>query len=67
MSQTTLNLTVPEPLYKQLEVQAQAIARSVNELVVSTLTRHFWPPAYEQDIPPALQAERESNGESIRK
>ena len=57
MSQTMLNLALPDPLYKQLEVQAQVIARSVNELVVSTLTRNFLSSPDEQDIPSALQVE----------
>ena len=51
----TVTLTLSEELYEQLEAQAQAEARSVNEMVVQTLTRSL--PPIEDDLPAATQVE----------
>ncbi len=52
----TLTLVLPENLYTHLEAQAQAAARSVDEVIIQTLVRSL-APAVEDDLPPALQAE----------
>jgi len=59
MSVRTVTLELPEHLYNQLETQAQAATRSVDEIVVQTLARSL-PPPVEKDIPPTLQAELEA-------
>lgn len=51
----TVTLNLPEELYEQLEAQAQAAARSVDEVVVQTLTCSL--PPVEDDLPLAIQAE----------
>lgn len=56
MSVRTVVVDVPDNVYEQLEAQAQATDRSVDELVVQTLTRSL-PPAVENDLPPALRSE----------
>jgi len=56
MSVRTVEVDVPDNLYEELEAQAQATDRSVDEVVVQTLTRSL-PPPVERDLPPALRAE----------
>ena len=53
---TTMTLTLPEDLYEQLAAQAQASARSVDEVVVQTLVRSL-SPQIEDDLPLSLQEE----------
>jgi hypothetical protein len=59
MSMRTVTLELPEHLYNRLETQAQAATRSVDEIVIQTLTRSL-PPLVEKDLPPVLQAELEA-------
>jgi hypothetical protein len=59
MSMRTVTLELPEHLYDRLETQAQAATRSVDEIVIQTLTRSL-PPLVEKDLPPVLQAELEA-------
>jgi hypothetical protein len=54
-----VTLELPEYLYDRLETQAQAATRSVDEIVVQTLTRSL-PPLVEKDLPPVLRAELEA-------
>lgn len=56
MSVRTVVVDVPDNLYEQLESQAQATDRSVDEVVVQALTRSL-PPPVESDLPPAVRAE----------
>ncbi|MBK9231654.1 MAG: hypothetical protein WAW03_15135 [Anaerolineae bacterium] len=56
MTYQTITLTVPENLYKRLETQARAAARSVEEVAARALIRSL-PPPVEADLPPALRAE----------
>jgi len=51
----TLTLTLPESLYSRFERQAQAVARTVEEFLLQTLTRDA--PPIEDDLPLSLQAE----------
>jgi hypothetical protein len=56
MDMHTLTLTMPDNLYTQLSAQAKMVARSVDEIILQTLTRHL-APAVEEDLPAPLQAE----------
>lgn len=56
MAVRTVTLTLPEHLYEQLESQAQAVARSMDEVVIQALSRSL-PPPVEEDLPQVLQAE----------
>ena len=56
MPARTLTLVLPEPLLSQLETQAQAAARTVDEIVLETLVRNA-PPPIEHTLSPALQQE----------
>ena len=59
MSVRTVTFKLPEHLYEQLETQARAVTRSVDEIVVQVLARSL-PPLVEKDLPQALQAELEA-------
>ena len=56
MTNHTLTLNVPEHVYTHLQAEARTAARSVDEVAAQTLARSV-PPAVEDDLPPALQAE----------
>ena len=56
MGTKTITLNVSENLYAHLEAQAQATARSINEIAVRMLN-HTLEPNVEDDLPPALQTE----------
>jgi hypothetical protein len=56
MLKRTLTLNLPEPLLTRFEAQAQASARTVNEVVVEALVRSA-PPAIEVELPLPLQQE----------
>jgi ATP-dependent DNA ligase len=56
MDVRTITVDVPEDIYSQLEKHVRRSARSVNDLVVQTLSRGI-PPAVESDLPPSVQAE----------
>jgi hypothetical protein len=56
MTVQTITLSLPETLRKQLEAQARAKARSLEEVAVQVLVRSL-PPPVEDDLPLALQAE----------
>jgi len=56
MTVQTITLNVPETLYKQLEAQARAAARSLEEVATQTLARNL-PPPVEDDLSPAMRAE----------
>ncbi len=59
MSSYTLTMTLPQQLYERLQDQAQAGARSVDEVIAEALTRSL-PPEVEADLPPALHRELEA-------
>jgi hypothetical protein len=61
MSVRTVTLKLPEHLYDQLETQARAATRSVDEIVVQSLARSL-PPPMEKDLPLSLQTELEAMG-----
>ncbi len=56
MTVRTLTLNLPERLYIHLTDQARVAARSIDDLIVDTLTRSV-PPPVEDDLPIALQIE----------
>lgn len=55
----TVTLELPEQLYNRLKTQAQAATRSVDEIVLQTLTRSL-PPPVEKDLPAVLRSELEA-------
>jgi hypothetical protein len=56
MSARTITVTLPEPLLDYLETQAQAAARTIDELVAEALVRNTVP-AVEATLPVAVQQE----------
>jgi hypothetical protein len=56
MSARTITVTLPEPLLDYLETQAQAAARTIDELVAEVLVRNTVP-AVEATLPVAVQQE----------
>lgn len=55
----TLTLTLPEYVYRQLQVQAKATTRTLNELGSQVIIKNLAPPV-EEDLPPVLRAELEA-------
>lgn len=56
MTVQTITLGLPEAIRKQLESQARAKARSIEEVAIQALARSL-PPTVEDDLPVALRAE----------
>ncbi len=56
---TTITLTLPEPIYKQLQNQAKITSRSLDE-IASQLFMRSLPPPVEEDLPPSYRIELES-------
>lgn len=56
MTIQTITLGLPETIRKQLESQARAKARPIEEVALQALTRSL-PPPVEDDLPAALRAE----------
>ena len=56
MPTRTITISLPEEIYEQLEAQAQHSARSINDVVLQTLS-HAQAPSPEEDLPVALQNE----------
>jgi len=59
MSVHAITLTLPDRLYRRLNIQARMVTRSIGEIVVQTLERSL-PPPVEDDLPIAIQAELEA-------
>ena len=55
----TITLTLPEPIYKQLQNQAKITSRSLDE-IASQLFMRSLPPKVEDDLPPSYRIELES-------
>ena len=55
MSNHTLVLNLPDSLYQQLEANAQATKRPLNEVALRNLAQSL--PPLEDDLPPALKEE----------
>jgi hypothetical protein len=55
----TITLTLPEPIYKQLQNQAKITSRSLDE-IASQLFMRSLPPPVEEDLPPSYRIELES-------
>ncbi len=56
MTVQTITLGLPEAVHKQLERQARAKARPIEEVALQALTRNL-PPPVEDDLPASLRAE----------
>ena len=56
MTVQTITLGLPETIRKQLESQARAKARPIEEVALQVLTRSL-PPPVEDDLPASLRAE----------
>ena len=56
MTVQTITLGLPEAIHKQLENQARARARPIEEVAIQALARSL-PPPVEDDLTPSLQAE----------
>ena len=56
MTVQTITLGLPEAIHKQLESQARAKARPIEEVAIQALARNL-PPPVEDDLPASLRAE----------
>jgi hypothetical protein len=56
MTEYSLTLDLPEPLYRRLSIQAQHETRTIGEIALERLARPS-PPVVEEDLPVALRTE----------
>ena len=55
MSQQTVSVTLPEPLYQRVRETASASARSVQDVLKESIALSL--PRLESDLPPEIRAE----------